>query len=292
MVQHAAMEENLKNAVESLTVSTASAPEASCKEGVGQLPPPPGGQVSRSRSWTSATTDTDSWMQSFWEKERGRFSRLILQVTIGCSWNRCSFCEMYQEKTFRARPLDEIVSELDKVVAAGGGLHVRDVFLADGDAMTLPTGALEQILDAIRERFPRVRRISSYCLPRNVRGKSVEALSKLRGKGLSLVYVGCESGSDTVLSAVEKGETFESSLDALSKLRDAGIKRSVMILIGLGGKAYSEEHASRSAALCSASEPEFLSLLTTSFPRGKGRVEEGYANVQDGTEDEYNRLKN
>ena len=144
MVQHAAMEENLKNAVESLTVSTASAPEASCKEAGGRLPPPPSDRMSRSRSWTSATTDTDSWMQSFWEKERGRFSRLILQVTIGCSWNRCSFCEMYQDKTFRARPLEDIISELDKVVAAGGRRHVRDVFLADGDAMTLPTGALEQ----------------------------------------------------------------------------------------------------------------------------------------------------
>lgn len=189
---------------------------------------------------------------------------------------------MYQDKSFRARRLDDVLAELDAVVAAGGARHVRDVFLADGDAMTLPTSSLERILDAIRERFPRVRRVSSYCLPRNVRGKSAEALSKLRSKGLSLVYVGCESGSDTVLSAVEKGETYESSLTALKKLEDANIKRSVMILIGLGGKRHSFEHATKSAALCSEAKPDFLSLLTTSFPRGKGRVEEGYRGTQEG----------
>eukprot|EP00571_Detonula_confervacea_P006857 CAMPEP_0172316310 /NCGR_PEP_ID=MMETSP1058-20130122/27753_1 /TAXON_ID=83371 /ORGANISM="Detonula confervacea, Strain CCMP 353" /LENGTH=272 /DNA_ID=CAMNT_0013030587 /DNA_START=328 /DNA_END=1146 /DNA_ORIENTATION=+ len=192
---------------------------------------------------------------------------------------------MYQDKSFRARSIDDIIDELDQVVEAGGARHVRDVFLADGDAMTLPTGILVQILDAINERFPRIRRVSSYCLPRNVRGKSVDALSKLHSKGLSLVYVGCESGSDTVLSAIEKGETFETSLDALTKLKDAGINRSIMILIGLGGKAYSNDHAIHSAALCSAARPEFLSLLTTSFPRGMGRVEEGYMSIQKDDED-------
>ena len=188
---------------------------------------------------------------------------------------------MYQDKTFRARPIDDIIDELDTVVAAGGARHVRDVFLADGDAMTLSTGLLENILDAIHEQFPRVRRVASYCLPRSIRSKTVDALSKLKSKGSSLVDVGCESGSDTVLSAVQKGETFESSLNALKKLEDAKIKRSVMILIGLGGKQYSNEHATRSAALCSETKPEFLSLLTTSFPRGKGRVEEGYRSIQE-----------
>jgi radical SAM superfamily enzyme YgiQ (UPF0313 family) len=186
---------------------------------------------------------------------------------------------MYQDKTFRARPIEDIINELDRVVSLGGAQYVRDVFLADGDAMTLPTGVLENILDVVNERLPRVRRISSYCLPRNVRGKSIESLSKLRSKGLSLVYVGCESGDDTVLAAVKKGETYETSLDALRKLEEAGIKRSVMILVGLGGKAYSMQHALRSAALCSEAKPEYLSLLTVSFPRGKVRVEEGYNSI-------------
>ena len=204
---------------------------------------------------------------------------LILQVTIGCSWNRCTFCEMYQDKEFRARPIDDIIKEMDLVVNAGGARHVRDVFLADGDAMTLPTGRLVKILDAINDRFPRVRRISSYCLPRNIRRKSVDSLSKLKSKGLSLVYVGCESGSDKVLDAISKGETYDSSLKALQKLHDAGIKRSVMILVGLGGKEYSNEHAIQSAALCNEAVPDYLSLLTTSFPRGKDRVIEGYSKV-------------
>ena len=201
---------------------------------------------------------------------------LIIQVTIGCSWNQCTFCEMYQDKSFRVRPIDDIIDELDKIIAVGGASYVRDVFLADGDAMTLPTGMLETILDVIQERLPKVRRISSYCLPRNIRGKSVDSLKKLRSKGLSLVYVGCESGDDAVLSAVQKGETYETSLTALKKLEEAGMKRSIMILLGLGGKEHSYNHAINSAILCSKARPEFLSVLTTSFPRGKGRVEKGY----------------
>jgi len=203
---------------------------------------------------------------------------LILQVTIGCSWNKCTFCEMYQDKKFRAKPVQDIVDELDTIVQNGGAHHVRDVFLADGDAMTLPTGHLEQILDAISTRLPNVRRVSSYCLPRNIRGKSTDSLKRLRSKGLSLVYIGCESGDDAVLSAIQKGETYQTSMEALNKLRDAGIKRSVMILLGLGGKQYSTQHALNSAKLATEAQPEFLSMLTTSFPRGKKRLEEGYLN--------------
>jgi radical SAM superfamily enzyme YgiQ (UPF0313 family) len=207
------------------------------------------------------------------------FRSLILQVIIGCSWNRCSFCEMYQDKVFRSRPLEEIESELAQIVEAGGAPHVRDVFLADGDAMALPTGKLLRILQLIRQYLPKVRRISSYCLPRNIRYTSVEDLTTLCENGLSLVYVGCESGNNEVLQAVEKGETFDSSLDALTKLKEAGIKRSVMILLGLGGTALSKPHAIDSARLCSQAEPEFLSVLTTSFPRGKQRVNNGFDGI-------------
>jgi radical SAM superfamily enzyme YgiQ (UPF0313 family) len=202
---------------------------------------------------------------------------LILQVTIGCSWNKCTFCEMYQDKEFRARPLSELEDELQRVVRAGGAPHVRDVFLADGDAMTLPTARLVEILELIRRYLPKARRISSYCLPRNIRHTSVEDLARLKNLGLSLVYVGCESGDNQVLQAIEKGETFDTSLAALQKLQQAGIKRSIMILLGLAGKGeLSDSHAKESARLCSESEPEFLSVLTTSFPRGKQRVQDGY----------------
>jgi radical SAM superfamily enzyme YgiQ (UPF0313 family) len=97
------------------------------------------------------------------------------------------------------------------------------------------------------------------------------------------VYIGCESGDDAVLSAIQKGETYQTSMEALTKLRDAGIKRSVMILLGLGGKEYSTQHALQSAKLANEAQPEFLSMLTTSFPRGKKRVEEGYLKQSDST---------
>ena len=118
--------------------------------------------------------------------------------------------------------------------------------------------------------------MSSYCLPRNVRHKSKEELHSLRKGGLSLVYIGCESGNDKVLEAVEKGETYDSSLEALNKLQKAGIKRSIMILLGLGGTEFSKARALDSARLASNSAPEFLSVLTTSLPRGMDRVQNGY----------------
>jgi radical SAM superfamily enzyme YgiQ (UPF0313 family) len=214
---------------------------------------------------------------------------LILQVTIGCSWNRCSFCEMYQHKQFRAKSLEDIKMDLQTVVKEhheaycnkGMEVHVRDVFLADGDAMALPTKQLLKILDLIHSYLPSVRRISSYCLPRNLYSKSVQELQDLRHAGLSLVYVGCESGCNDVLDAIAKGETYDTSLEQLTKLQQAGIKRSIMILLGLGGTRYSTQHAIESAHLASASQPEFLSVLTTSFPRGVGSNPSGLSRTFD-----------
>ncbi|WP_036294399.1 radical SAM protein [Methylosinus sp. PW1] len=197
---------------------------------------------------------------------------LILPVTDGCSWNRCSFCEMYTAPQKRFRPRDEAeVMESIKRCGEIYGASVARVFLADGDAMTLSTRRLAAILEAIRRELPGVRRVSSYCLPRNVSRKSVAELRDLAALGLSLVYVGAESGDDDVLARVQKGETFASTRDALEKLGAAGIKRSVMILNGLGGAALSEAHAENSAALVNAAQPEFLATLVVSFPRGEAR---------------------
>ncbi|BBU60095.1 radical SAM protein [Methylosinus sp. C49] len=197
---------------------------------------------------------------------------LILPVTDGCSWNRCSFCEMYTAPQKRFRPRDEAeVMESIKRCGEIYGASVARVFLADGDAMTLSTRRLAAILEAIRRELPGVRRVSSYCLPRNVGRKSVAELRDLAALGLSLVYVGAESGDDDVLARVQKGETFASSRDALEKLGAAGIKRSVMILNGLGGAALSEAHAENSAALINAAQPEFLATLVVSFPKGEAR---------------------
>ena len=202
---------------------------------------------------------------------------LILPVTNGCSWNRCTFCEMYTTPQKRFRPRDE--AEVQESLRRCGEIYgdsVKRVFLADGDAMTLSVRRLAAVLEAIRRELPSVRRVSSYCLPRNIAKKSVEELRQLAELGLSLVYVGAESGDDEVLARVDKGETFESSRAALEKLGDAGIKRSVMILNGLGGEALSRQHAENSAALMNATQPEFLATLTVSFPMGEARFRENF----------------
>ncbi len=204
---------------------------------------------------------------------------LILPVTNGCSWNHCTFCEMYTapQKKFRARDEDQVLEEIRR---AGERLIVQRVFLADGDALVLPTRRLLNILQAIREHMPEVDRVSSYCLPRNLRKKSVAELRELADAGLKMAYVGCESGDDEVLARVNKGETYESSLSALEKLGEAGITRSVMILNGLGGTVLSEQHADNSARLMNAAQPEFLSTLVVSFPMGEARFREGFADFQ------------
>ena len=204
---------------------------------------------------------------------------LILPVTNGCSWNHCTFCEMYTapQKKFRARDEDQVLEEIRR---AGERLIVQRVFLADGDALVLPTRRLLNILQAIREHMPEVDRVSSYCLPRNLRKKSVAELKELADAGLRMAYVGCESGDDEVLARVNKGETYESSLSALEKLGEAGITRSVMILNGLGGTVLSEQHADNSARLMNAAQPEFLSTLVVSFPMGEARFREGFGDFQ------------
>ena len=204
---------------------------------------------------------------------------LILPVTNGCSWNECTFCEMYTQpqKKFRPFPQEEIEAFLQRVA---GQNPIRRVFLADGDAMVLSTKRLLAILEAIRRHLPSVDRVSSYCLPSNVKNKSVDELKELHDAGLKMAYIGCESGDDEVLRLVNKSETFASSLACLQKLGDAGIKRSVMILNGLGGKKLSPQHALNSARLMNAAPPEFLSTLVVSFPMGMQRFQNRFADFE------------
>ena len=201
---------------------------------------------------------------------------LILQVTNGCSWNRCTFCEMYTQpqKAFSLKPQADIERELAAIAEAG--LPVRRVFLADGDAMALSVRRLRLILRAIRRFLPGVERVSTYCLPRNLRRKSVQQLAELRSLGLELFYVGCESGDDAVLERVSKGETFASSLGALHKIKAAGGRSSVMILNGMGGQRYSRQHAIHSAQLMNEAQPDYLSTLVVSFPLGQQRFRAGF----------------
>ena len=202
---------------------------------------------------------------------------LILPVTDGCSWNKCTFCEMYTapQKGFRARDEAEVLQSIQQTGEQYAD-EIRRVFLADGDALVLSTRRLLTILQAIREHLPAVRRVSSYCLPRNLRKKTVEELRELADAGLSIAYVGAESGDDEVLEKVCKGETFETTRDALDKLGAAGITRSVMILNGLGGPELSAQHADNSARLLNATQPEYAATLVVSFPMGEERFRKGF----------------
>lgn len=196
---------------------------------------------------------------------------LILQVTNGCSWNKCTFCDMYtsENKKFRPKKIEQIEQEIIDV--ANSGITTKRVFLADGDAMMLPFKRLKEILTLIKQHLPQVSRVSSYCLPRNLGNKTVEQLAELNALGLKLMYVGCESGDDQVLALVEKGETYQSSLIALNKIKQSGMKSSVMILNGLGGPELSRQHAINSAKLMNEAQPNYLSTLVVSFPLGEQR---------------------
>lgn len=204
---------------------------------------------------------------------------LILPVTNGCSWNKCTFCDMYtaEQKKFRARDEEQVLEEIRR---CGEQMIVQRVFLADGDAMVLPTHRLLRILEAIAEHMPEVHRVTSYCLPRNLRRKSVEDLKLLREAGLRMLYVGAESGDDEVLRRVNKGETFDSTAEALLKAKEAGLKTSVMILNGLGGQSLSEQHAENSARLMNLAQPDYLSTLVVSFPNGLERYREQFPDFE------------
>lgn len=201
---------------------------------------------------------------------------LIFQVTNGCSWNKCSYCDMYtqEQKKFSVKPEAEVLNE---IAWAGENLHgVRRVFLADGDAMSLSVRRLLGILKALREQLPELERVASYCSSFNLRNKSVDDLRQLYDAGLKLIYMGAESGDDFVLNAISKGDTHEGTASALNRLRDAGIHRSVMIINGVGGEKFSEQHALNSARLANETQPEFLSSLVINHPHGETRFQAGY----------------
>ncbi len=191
----------------------------------------------------------------------------IVQATIGCSWNHCTYCDMYRDKDFRVRELSET---LEDIQAAGEshGDSVRKVFVADGDALILDMAHWEAILAACRETFPKLRRVSCYAMASNVLEKSDAELRRLRELGLKLLYVGPESGDDVTLKRIAKGSTAAEHVAAAERARAAGIDLSVIFLLGAGGLARSTEHALESARLATAMDPKFLSALTLTVVPG------------------------
>jgi|APTNR8051073442_1049403.scaffolds.fasta_scaffold04319_5 radical SAM superfamily enzyme YgiQ (UPF0313 family) len=184
---------------------------------------------------------------------------LILQVTIGCSFNHCTFCSMYKTKAFRARPLADVFADIDR--AARGWPDARRVFLADGDALVLPTDDLVAILDRLRDAFPGLHRVSLYATPINLTAKSVDELRILRDKGLSLAYLGIESGAATILNRVAKGASPETHARAIDSARAAGIAISGTVILGLGGRRLWREHIDGTIALINRAAPRYLSTL-------------------------------
>ncbi|MCZ4693144.1 radical SAM protein [Ancylomarina euxinus] len=199
---------------------------------------------------------------------------LILQVSLGCAWNKCAFCEMYSNKQFRLRPEEEIFAEIDSLSSQAD--QIRKVFLADGNAMVMSFDKLSRLLDKLNATFPKLNRVSAYALPRDIESKTDEELRILTSKGLKLLYVGIESGDDKLLQVINKGEDFSSTSSALKKARQAGIKLSVMILNGLGGQKYSEQHAINSAKVVNEIQPEFLSTLVLSYPYGEDHFKQKF----------------
>ncbi len=190
----------------------------------------------------------------------------IVQVTLGCSWNRCAFCEMYTSKKFRTKSIEDVKSDISNLVKYYKG--VKKIFLADGNAFVLSTKKMIPILDEINRQFGKIQRVSSYALPRDILSKSEQELNELRNLGLKLLYIGIETGDEELLKLIHKGETFNSTVNGIIKAHNAGIDTSIMIINGLGGKVYSEQHALKSAEIINKVNPKFLSTLTLSLPYG------------------------
>ena len=191
---------------------------------------------------------------------------LLLQVTVGCSHNGCTYCDMYSGVSFRAKPWETIIADIEE--AATMGPVVRRVFLCDGDALILSTRQLLRILEAIRAHMPWIERVGVYGDTRSVGRKSIEELSALRQAGLGIVYHGAETGSDAVMTQIDKGGTRRECLETAHRLREAGITHSVMVLLGIGGQALSEEHAQETASMLSEMSPRYVGALTTTLVPG------------------------
>lgn len=198
----------------------------------------------------------------------------IVQATIGCSHNLCTYCDMYRDKKFRVRDLTEVLEDIE--VAGRSYPDADKVFVADGDALIMDTERWLTILGACREAFPRMRRASCYATAENVLEKTPEELRALRENGLEMLYIGPESGDDVTLKRIVKGGTFADHVEAAQKAHAAGMRISVIVLLGAGGVDRSAEHARETGRLISDMDPEYVGALTLTVIPGtpQARMEE------------------
>jgi len=185
---------------------------------------------------------------------------LILQLTVGCSWNRCTYCGMYRGKTFRVRPVEEVVAEIRASVEHVSG--IRRVFLADGDALAAPLDVLETVLKEIKQSLPSVTRVGIYADARSILDHGADGLRKLKELGLGIVYFGPETGDAETLKAIRKGATVERQVSACETVREAGLKLSAMVLLGLAGVEGSERHARATGRFLVEASPTYSAALT------------------------------
>lgn len=207
---------------------------------------------------------------------------LIVQVTIGCAHNTCTFCNMYKSKDFRVRRLEEIMADLQEAHDSYGK-YVQKIFLADGDALVMKTEDLLIILEAVKRLFPSAKRVAAYGTAQDILRKTEEELVQLKKAGLGIVYVGAESGDNEILAYIHKGVTAEEVIAAGQKLKRCGIHTSVTLISGLGGRGKVEEHALSCAKLISAMNPEYASFLTL-------RLYEGTPMYDDVAEGRFERI--
>ncbi len=191
---------------------------------------------------------------------------MIFQVTLGCSFNKCSFCNMYRTKEYSERPWEEIKAEID--MAAKFYPDTKRVFVADGDAINLPKDRIIQILQYLRLKFPELERVSCYAMPMNLLQKKDDELKEMRAAGLDMFYIGIESGNDTVLRKVTKGATYKTIVQACQKARRNGYVLSCMVILGLGGKTYTKEHIEDTARILSETAPDYVGALTLHLEEG------------------------
>lgn len=207
---------------------------------------------------------------------------LILQLSVGCSWNRCTYCGMYRGKDYRVRPAAELSEEIRAIAPLAG--RVRRVFLADGDALAAPPETVEQVLGVIGEAMPWVQRVGIYGDSRSILEKGVDELVTLRRLGLGIIYFGAESGDPATLKSVRKGATVERQIEACRIVREAGLKLSVMVLLGLAGKLDSERHARATGRFLVHAAPTYGAALTVTPVPGTemlSAVEDGSLELPD-----------
>ncbi|MBI5165828.1 MAG: radical SAM protein [Magnetospirillum sp.] len=190
---------------------------------------------------------------------------LIIQATLGCSFNACAFCSMYKDKGYRERPLAEVLADIDRGAEEWPRAH--RVFLADGDAYGLSTDTLAAICDRLAERLPLLQRVSAYATPINLVRKSADEIRLLKSKKLSLVYLGIETGSDLLLKRIAKGSVTQMEA-GLVRAAEGGLKVSATVITGLGGKAHWQEHIDATAALINRAPPTYLSTLQLGLEDG------------------------